>query len=73
MSTNAQSDTMTWGELQGELVGYVETYNSIDAEVATDEPCEECGGVCIYHGRRNDRGSYRAFSECENCGRVIEF
>ncbi len=67
----------TWEELlnAGELEGYDEMmHNDIDFECATETPCEECGGACRYEGRRSSRtGSYRAFSICTLCGRVIEF
>jgi hypothetical protein len=67
---------MNWQELlnSGELEGYTDSmYNDIDADVATRTPCEECGGKCEYHGMENGRNSYRAFSVCADCGRVIEF
>lgn len=69
-------DIMTWEDLEnsGELEGYEWYSNHIDAEVAAEIPCENCGGQCVYRGRKNFRtGSYRAFSECQNCKRVIEF
>jgi hypothetical protein len=67
----------TWEDLlnSGELDGYNGDYiNPIDVEVAENIPCERCGGKCIAFGKNSDRtGSYRAFSECQNCKRVIEF
>ena len=73
------SDITTWDELEqlGELEGYdIPHYNAIDADVVASLPCENCCGECRYRGLQRqltDRISYRAFSECSQCGRVIEF
>ena len=72
------SDIMTWEDLEnsGEFEGYDTHYiNYIDSEVAAEIPCDRCGGQCVGYGRKNDRGSYRCFSVCQNeeCGNVIEF
>ena len=67
---------MNWETLKnsGELDGYQDSiFSTIDLEFAEETPCEECGGKCVYHGYENGRGSRRSFSECETCGRVIEF
>ena len=69
-------EKIKWEELldSGELSGYTDSmYNPIDADVATDRSCENCGGQCEYHGMENDRHSYRAFSVCKECRRAIEF
>lgn len=71
-----QSDAVTWEQLvnSGELDGYNETMEtSIDREYAETTPCEECGGECRFEGLTNGRNSYRCFSVCNTCGRVLEF
>lgn len=46
----------------------------IDAQVAREFPCEECGGQCSARGYRNPHtGGYRVFSVCEDCGNEEEF
>jgi hypothetical protein len=71
-----ETEVMTWEDLQnsGELEGYEDRHwNKIDAEVAGDTPCGNCGGQCGYIGLKNRHGSYRAFSVCQKCDYVIEF
>jgi hypothetical protein len=63
-------DLLNSGELEGYDRGYI---NSIDYDTAAQTPCERCGGQCSAFGYTNDRGSYRCFSECQSCKRVIEF
>jgi hypothetical protein len=43
-----------------------------DVDVATREPCPDCGSPCKYEGYRT-KESYRAFSVCKACGAAIEF
>lgn len=51
-----------------------EYYNEIDAEIVDSAKCPECGNVDLeYVGRRNQAGSYRAFSCCPICNQVDEF
>jgi hypothetical protein len=45
---------------------------AIDAEIAESNPCDECGGKCVYRAER-DAESYRAFAVCTRCGHEVEF
>lgn len=51
----------------------------IDADIATEFPCEICGseemyGTGFYKSAREGNSSvYRAFSVCRNCGHCEEF
>ena len=45
---------------------------SIDAEVAFNTPCHQCGGRC-YYVPYSKPGSYRAFAICLDCGHEEEF
>ena len=55
----------------------VESFDSIDwyvidAEIAEQYPCSECGGHMHYESERT-KNSYRAFSVCDDCGNREEF
>ena len=59
-----------------ELEGYTRFVHPLDAEVALENPCEECGSMeKSVQGWRKDRDlhSYRVFSICNFCGNVVEF
>ena len=44
----------------------------LDKETAETTPCTSCGGRCSYRAVRGP-GWYRAFAECGQCGRSVEF
>lgn len=73
---------MTITELENELIaaGYKpEAPNNqaavIDAQVCREGTCKACGQQrLLYHPFfRNGPRSYRPFSECPNCAKVVEF
>ena len=47
----------------------------IDAEVAAEMDCSQCGSPCEYEGWHNRAGSYIALAVCTNplCGHEEEF
>ncbi len=60
-----------------ELEGYTRYMNPIDAEIALEVPCDNCGSTehleAVGLRKDGDRLSYRAFSICHNCNTVVEF
>jgi len=57
--------------------GYEPHYDQIDAAVATESACDECGKHELrYIGLQMNNGErmvYRAISHCNNCGYEYEF
>jgi hypothetical protein len=46
---------------------------AIDARIASDGKCAECGGAMHYRSQRTPGGGYRALAVCQDCDNVIEF
>lgn len=44
----------------------------LDAEIAEEQPCSECGAKMYYEGYETP-SSYRAFAVCPKCGHYEEF
>lgn len=52
--------------------GYYSYHNPIDSEIASNEPCENCGATPNYIGMKKG-DSYIAICHCNKCGLEFEF
>lgn len=53
--------------------GFMRYIDGLDAEAASEYPCEECGGKNVYGTGLKKGKEYHAFAVCPDCGHVIEF